>query len=207
MVCDLGVDVDPLLKFDAHINRIIGKAYCRIGVLFKGFTSRNSTMLKLAYITYVRPILEYASNVWSPHLIKHINALERVQKYFTKRIPALSNLSYPERLAAMDLESLELRRLKCDLVMYFKCLNNIVALPSQDFFIQSVTNTQTRAGGNRLYVPIISNNHFANDFFNRCIVCYNSLPVEVVSVHSVTIFKNLINNIDFSRFLHCSYFS
>ena len=35
----------------------------------------------------------------------------------------------------------------------------------------------------------------------------NSLPVEVVNAHSVTIFKNLINNIDFSRFLHCSYFS
>ena len=89
----------------------------------------------------------------------------------------------------------------------FQVLNNIVALPSQDFFIQSVTNTQTRAGGNRLYVQIFSTNHFANDFFNRCIVCYNSLPVEVVNVHSVTIFKNLINNIDFSRFLHCSYFS
>ena len=35
-----------------------------------------------------------------PYLIKHINALERVQKHFTKRIPSLSNLSYSERLAA-----------------------------------------------------------------------------------------------------------
>ena len=39
-------------------------------------------------------VLEYASSVWAPHLIKHINAIERVQKRFTKRIPELSNLSY-----------------------------------------------------------------------------------------------------------------
>jgi len=33
-----------------------------------------------------------------------------------KRIPFLANLSYSERLAALDLEPLELRRLKSDLV-------------------------------------------------------------------------------------------
>jgi len=44
--------------------------------------------------------------------MKHINALEKVEKYFMKLIPFLTNLSYPERLAALDLEPLELRRLK-----------------------------------------------------------------------------------------------
>jgi hypothetical protein len=87
--------------------------------------------------------------------------------------------------------------------MYFKCLHNIAVLPSEDFFNQSVTSTQTRAGGNRLYVPVFSTNHFATDFFNRCL---NSLNVEVVSVHSVITFNNLLNNIEFNRFFHYSYF-
>jgi hypothetical protein len=132
VVPDLGVYIDPLLKFDEHINKIIGKAYSRVGVLFKGFASRNIAVLKLAYVTYIRPLLEYASNVWSPHLIKHINAIERVQKRFTKRIPLLSRLSYPERLALIDLEPLELRRLKADLVLYYKCLHNLSALSSDE---------------------------------------------------------------------------
>ena len=84
-VTDLGVDVDPLLKFDCHINKIIKKAYSRIAILFKGFASREVQLLKQAYITYIRPVLEYASSVWSPHLLKHINSIERVQKHFIKK--------------------------------------------------------------------------------------------------------------------------
>jgi len=57
------------------------------------YTTRHIPVLKKAY---VRPVLEYASNVWAPYLVKHINALEKVQKHFTKRIPSLANLSYPE---------------------------------------------------------------------------------------------------------------
>ena len=65
-VTDLGVEVDRQLKFDSHINKIINKAYSRIGILFKGFATREAHLLKQAYITYIRPVLEYASSVWSP---------------------------------------------------------------------------------------------------------------------------------------------
>ena len=65
-----------------------------------------------------------------------MNAIEKVQKQFTKRLYSLSHLSYPERVAALNLERLELRRLKNDLVMYCKCSNNLVALPSDEYFCQ-----------------------------------------------------------------------
>jgi len=117
-------------KYDTLINNIIGKAYARVGVLFKGFASSSLHLLRQAFITYVRPVLECASSFWCPYLLKHINAIEKVQKRFTKRIYSLSHLSYSERLAVINLEPLELRRLKIDLVKYFKCLNNLVALPS-----------------------------------------------------------------------------
>jgi len=67
-VTDLGVDSDCNLNYNrpTHINNIIGKAYARVGVLFKGFASRSLHILRQAFITYVRPILEYASSVWSP---------------------------------------------------------------------------------------------------------------------------------------------
>jgi len=74
-------------------------------------------VLRKAFLTYVTLVLENASNVWAPYLIRHINALEKVQKHFKKHFPYLANLSYPERLAALDLEPLELRRLKPDLVV------------------------------------------------------------------------------------------
>jgi len=75
---------------------------------------------------------------------------------FTKRIPSLANLSYPERLAALDLEPLELRRLKSDLVLYYKCLHDLLALPSSEYFTVSNVTSQTRTGGNRLLRPLCS---------------------------------------------------
>ena len=70
-VRDLGVIVDSGLTFDVHINNVVSKAYARTAMLFRGFSTRNITLLRRACITYVYPILEYASNVWNPHLLKH----------------------------------------------------------------------------------------------------------------------------------------
>ena len=41
LVNDSDVDVDLFIHFDKHIDRIVAKAYSRIGVLFRGFASRN----------------------------------------------------------------------------------------------------------------------------------------------------------------------
>jgi len=45
---------------------------------------------------------------------------------------------HAERLAVINLEPLKLRRLKNDLVMYFKCLNTLVALTSDEYFCQKI---------------------------------------------------------------------
>ena len=72
------------------------------------------TLVK-AYITYVRPLLEYNTVIWSPYKTGDISSIEKVQRGFTKRLPGLKNLTYKERLAATNLDTLELRRLRTDL--------------------------------------------------------------------------------------------
>jgi len=171
----------------------------------QAFTTRHVPVLKKAFLTNVRPVLENASNVWAPHLIKHINAWEKVQKHFTKRFPSLANLSYPERLAALDLEPLELRRLKSDLVLYYKCLNDLVALLSSEYFTVSNFTSQTRTGGIRLLCHSYSTKLYENDFFNRCVSCWNFLPYTVVNASSIWYFKRLLSNVDLSSFACCAY--
>ena len=63
---DLGVEIDTVLSFDHHISKVVAKASSRVGTLFRGFSSRDPVLLRKAFVTYIRPILEYASNVWSP---------------------------------------------------------------------------------------------------------------------------------------------
>jgi len=50
----------------------------------------------------------------------HINSIERVQRHFTKRITELHDFSYREHLSILNLDTLEYRRLSCDLTSYYK---------------------------------------------------------------------------------------
>jgi len=117
LVNDIGVDIDLALHLDKLIDRIVAKAYSRTALLFSCFISRNLHAFRQAYIT-IRLLLECASNVWSPHLLMHINSMERVQRYFTKIITELHDCSYRERFSILNLGTLEYRRLSCYLTLY-----------------------------------------------------------------------------------------
>ena len=91
VVRDLGVHVDSYLKFDRHISFIVHKAMTRARLIVKCFLSRYRELLFKAYCVYVRPLLEYCSAVWSPHLKYLVVKLESVQRFFTKRLQGMWN--------------------------------------------------------------------------------------------------------------------
>ena len=82
---NLGIQIDNQLKFNNHINNITNRANQRSNLIIRCFLSQDSNSLIRAYKTYVRPLLEYNSVVWSPYQICQINAIEAVQRAFTKR--------------------------------------------------------------------------------------------------------------------------
>lgn len=55
---DLGVHHDCRLKYDKHICLIVHNAYKRALLILKCFHTRDTEILKLAFCTYVRPLLE-----------------------------------------------------------------------------------------------------------------------------------------------------
>jgi len=89
------------------------------GVFFGVFSSRHPSLVRKVFITYIRPTLEFNSNIWNPTKQYLIDKLENIQRRFTKRVPSLSHLSYLERLSVLGLEPVELRRLKFDLIQYY----------------------------------------------------------------------------------------
>ena len=74
----------PDLSFASHIHDFVSRAKLRSALIFRSFLTRNTVNLKRAFITYVRPLLEYSSPVWSPSHINAINEIENVQRSFTK---------------------------------------------------------------------------------------------------------------------------
>jgi hypothetical protein len=96
---DLGITISSNLSFEQYINNIVSKARQRISILLQGFLSRDLSTMRLAFITYIRPLLEYKN----PNYIYLIDLIENVQRKFTKALPSISFLPYSERLASLNL--------------------------------------------------------------------------------------------------------
>jgi len=92
---DLGVVITNSLSFTQHnICECTTKAHRRANSILRCFVSRDNGLLVRAFVTYVRPILEYNSIIWSPSLVRDTEQLEKVQRRFTKRLRGMKSLSY-----------------------------------------------------------------------------------------------------------------
>ncbi len=117
-VKDLGVTITSNLKFSQHCKEAACKANRTLGFKNRNFSFKNKDIVLPMYISLVRPHLEYAVQFWSPHHAKDIAKLEAVQRRATKMISSLRKKSYEERLARLDLFSLEKRCLRGKLIVF-----------------------------------------------------------------------------------------
>ena len=78
----LGVWLSDSLGWKGHINQVVHRASQQVSMIYRTFYqfSNSETLLRL-YVTHVRPLLEYASQVWDPHKRALFDSLERVQKF------------------------------------------------------------------------------------------------------------------------------
>jgi hypothetical protein len=193
-ITDLGVILTSDLSFSKQIDKVCIKARCRAAMIFKSFQSKDKFLLFRAFVVYVRPLLEYCSNVWSPYRLCDIRKIESVQRLFTKRLRGLKSMPYPARLECLGAETLEKRRIKFDLTMYFKILYGIVDLNSESLF--QVRDMRTRNNGLTLYKAKFNCNLERYIFRNRCINIWNMLPQTVIGSSDLSVFKRHLNSFD-----------
>jgi hypothetical protein len=198
---DLGITIDPTLKFNVHINRVVNKARSRAYLIRKCFVSRDPQLLLRAFTVYVRPLLEYASSVWSPCYNYAIDKLESVQRRFTKQFPNLESMDYPSRLSALKLPSLERRRLEADLLLTYKIIFGIVDVEADTYFkLRDNDITTTRGNKYKLVSNQCRTVQRLNFFSERVIVAWNSLPASLVNFSSVSTFKKTLQNANLRLF-------
>ena len=91
-----------------------------MGLIRRSFSFLDGTLFRKLFITFVRPNIEYAQVVWAPHLVKHINMLENVQKRATRLVDGMDNMDYSTRLAVLNLPTLAQRRRRGDMIELWK---------------------------------------------------------------------------------------
>ena len=77
-VLGLGIFMSSNCSFEFHINNL-----CKNWIL-RTFTTGDSITMITLFKTLVLSRLDYGSQLWSPHLVKHIDQLETQIKTYKK---------------------------------------------------------------------------------------------------------------------------
>ena len=122
---DIGVFLDEDLNFERHISTKVNKANAMFGVIRRNFHYMDRKTFVPLYKALVRTHLDYASSVYSPNKMKHIDTIESVQRRATKQLPGMKDLTYPERLRLLKLPTLSYRRVRGDMIELYKITHDI----------------------------------------------------------------------------------
>ena len=87
----------------------------------------------------------------------------------------MEKLTYHQRLSILELDSLELRRVRADLLFTYKLVFGLIDASLHDFFIPRF-NESRRGHYYKLYPPTSKSNIRSNSFNYRVIQKWNSLP-------------------------------
>jgi len=199
---DLGVVVQRNLDWNQHIGKAVKKANQILGLISRTYENKSKHNLIPLYKSLVRPHLEYAVQAWRPYKQKDIDRIERVQRRATKMIRGLESDSYNQRLIKTGLISLEMRRLRADLIEVFKIMKGMEDIP-QEMFFQTSTLKKTRGHSMKLQ----KRNHRLDcrkySFSQRIITEWNALPEDIIASTTVNQFKKGIAPLFASQRSNC----
>ena len=179
---DLGILISNDLLPRKHILEITKKANQRVGLIRRCFTNITQRKISTLFKTTVRPLLEYASVVWQPHLKKDIDMLQKVQN----RCLALCPTPPPT-------ESLEERRKCVDLVETYKILHNEYHCDPEEFFCRPLRELR----GHQFKLHKVNVNTDVRKYFftNRVVDPWNSLDNSIVTAPSGNSFKKRLKRV------------
>ena len=191
---DLGVHFSKDLKVGTQCLRSAAAARKVIGLVRRHFRRMDKQDFLLIYKTYIRPHLEYCIQSWSPHLVKDIQCLERVQRSATKLVPALRKYCYEERLQRLGLTTLQRRRERGDLIEVFKIMTGKDKIEKEQFFHLADTAHGLRGHTLKIRKERARLDIRKYSFSQRIVNAWNGLPQNVVAADTTNSFKNRLDS-------------
>ena len=136
--------------------------------------------------------------MWSPHLVKDIHEIEKVQRRASRiALDQRQEMAYEERCKILKWNSLVKRRDFLSLVECYKIVFNLNGLKFNDYF-ELCRNTKSRSNHPyKLQTKLAKLNCYKNSFFVRIIKPWNDLPINVFNFRdspNVSKFKLRLKN-------------
>ena len=190
-VKDLGILINHNLEWDSHISKICKTAKQLTAWILNVFYTRNKFVMITLFNSLVRSRLEYCCQVWDPCKIKHIDAIEQVQRSFTSKIENMDEEdTYWDRLTKLGIMSLQRRREKLCIIFTWKIKNNVVPnVINLDFSWnprKSIT-TATVKPMPRVRGKLLSS--YENSFAIKSARLWNKLPPKLGEITKLSSFR------------------
>ena len=192
----LGLTLSNTCTWSNHIQAITTKAWTRLNLLrvLKFRVSRKS--LEQMYISFVRPLLEYCDSVWDNASADSKKQLDAVHIEAARIITGTTKLCSIEKLLSdLGWESLQNRRNKHKLIIFYKIINGLAPNYLLDLvppIIQETTNYNLR-NADDIQTLHARTNLYYNSFFPSTIRAWNSLPEDTKQSPSISSFKFRLN--------------
>jgi len=96
------------------------------------------------YKTLVRPMIEYGNSVWGPYYYILNQQNIEIQRRAMRSLSGLQDISYPDRLQTLCLPSLKFRRLRGDMILVYRLINNNFGIDFNDLFTTPTLTSTSR---------------------------------------------------------------
>jgi len=197
----LGVQIAADLSWHNQVAKVAAKGNKALGFVRRNIRTSSTPTKTLAYHTLVRPVLEYASGVWSPHQQHLTHSIEMVQRRAARYVCGNHErkASVTDMLAQLKWETLEQRRTKAIATTGYKIVNELVAIPSTQLI---PAHHSTR--GNTLkfrQIPTRTNYHKFS-FFPTLITVWNALPPDLALAKNLDAFKDGLQEVHLEPLRH-----
>ncbi|XP_074616985.1 uncharacterized protein LOC141876332 isoform X2 [Acropora palmata] len=189
----LGVELTQSLNWNNHINNITTKANRSLGFIKRNLKRCPEQIKDQAYKSLVRPHVEYASSVWSPHQKYQVDKLEKVQRKaarFVKNCWIREEGVMTNMLSDLKWDSLQTRREKARLVMFYRVTHGLVDIPLPKDLLPMPCKI-TKNFHPKKYRPLACNtNYYMGTFFPSTVNIWNTLPAATLDQPNIAKFKD-----------------
>ena len=133
-----------------------------------------SDIRRSVYLTLVRPLFGYATQIWAPQSVELIARIERTQRHATKYIlnlPFSCTMSYMDRLRSLHLLPLTFWHEYLDMVFFYKMTHGLINVnPSIVPVVRSTRPTRYSISNITKYIePKYKTVTYQKSYLIRCI--------------------------------------
>ena len=186
----LGVVIDDKLNWNEHVDYVSSKTTKSLNFVKRNLKKTPHATRELAFRTYVRPQLEYATPIWNPSTARNITSLEKVNRRGARFVhdDYRQHSSPTAIIKGLEWNTLQNRRHINDLCFMHKLAHGKLNISLDQILtpLPQRTRSNHRAYKNT-FQP--SCNAMKNAFFPRVVPSWNRLPPTLVDIPDTKTFR------------------